>query len=60
MRFTRQIKHARERLNRLRTRLQQAQEANLNWPSTSREDLIDHLSNEIKQLERDNQLCTQS
>ena len=60
MRFTRQINHARERLNRLRTRLQQAQEANLNWPSTSREDLIDHLHNEIKQLERDNQLCTQS
>ena len=60
MRFTRQITHATERLNRLRVRLQQAQEANLNWPSTSREDLIDHISNEIKQLERDNQLCTQS
>ena len=60
MRFTRQINHARERLNRLRTRLAQAQEANIRWPSTSREDLIDHISNEIKQLERDNQLCTQS
>jgi hypothetical protein len=60
MRFTHQIQTARERLNRLRTRLQQAQEANLNWPSTSREDLIDHLSHEIKQIEKDNQLCTQS
>ena len=59
MRFTRQHTQARDRLSRLRTRLQQAQEANLQWPSTSREDLIDHINNEIKQLETHTQLCTQ-
>jgi len=60
MRFTRQIKQANERLSRLRLRLQQAMEANYHWPSTSREDLIDHLQHEIKTIERHNQLCTQS
>ena len=60
MRFTHQRKQATERLNRLRTRLQIAMEANYHWPSTSREDLIDHLSYEIKQIEKENQLCTQS
>ena len=60
MRFTHQRKQANERLNRLRTRLQIAMEANFHWPSTSREDLIDHLHHEIKQIEKENQLCTQS
>ena len=60
MRFTHQRKQATERLNRLRNRLQIAMEANYHWTSTSRDDLIDHLQHEIKQLERHNQLCTQS
>ena len=60
MRFTTQINHARDRLNRLRTRLTQAQEANLQWPSTRREDLIDHIHNEIKQIERQSTICTPS
>jgi hypothetical protein len=47
------------RLARLRHRLRLAQEANLNWPSSRREDLIDHINNEIKQIENKNQLCTQ-
>ena len=59
MSFTRHRKLAAERLVRLRTRLQIAMEANYHWPSTSREDLIDYLSHEIKQLEKENQLCTQ-
>ena len=59
MRFTRQINITRDRLNRLRTRLTQAQEANLHWPSTRREDLIDHISNEIKQIEKESTTCTQ-
>jgi len=47
------------RLARLRHRLRLAQEANMHWPSSRREDLIDHINNEIKQLERQAQLCSQ-
>lgn len=48
------------RLARLRHRLRLAQEANMHWPSSRREDLIDHINNEIKQIEKETQLCTQS
>ena len=59
MRFTSDVYHARERLKRLRIRRQQATEANIRWPSTAREDLIDHLEQEIKQTERKAKLCSQ-
>ena len=51
---------ARFRIGRLKIRLDQAIAANRMWPNTTREDLIDHLKQQIKQLERHNQLCTQS
>lgn len=59
MRSTSNTYHARERLKRLQIRKQQAQEANIRWPSTSRQDLIDHLEQEIKQTARQAQLCSQ-
>jgi hypothetical protein len=58
MRFTSDVYHARERLKRLQHRRQQATEANIRWPSTARQDLIDHLAQEIKQTERKAKLCS--
>ncbi len=58
MRHTSDVYHARERLKRLKHRRQQAAQANKQWPSTAREDLIDHLAQEIKQTEKQAKLCT--
>jgi len=58
MRFTSDVYHARERLNRLKRRRQQAAEANVRWPNTPRQDLVDHLDQEIKQTERKAKLCS--
>jgi hypothetical protein len=43
--------HHRLRIGRLKIRLEQAIMANRMWPNTTREDLIDHLKQQIKQLE---------
>jgi len=58
MRFTSDVYHARERLNRLKRRRQQATEANIRWPNTPRQDLVDHLDQEIKQTEKKAKLCS--